>query len=334
DSSVADSSGRTEDVRLLDDLQEGLARRYRQIVNSRRQNFGHEVKYAADWIGKQPLLAAIIAEARHVEEPPPLPGWLDKCEEELGMVWPTDTEEGRAVLLWNLLSSLQPDQAEDLAVRIYSRTHDRDIDNMVRRLADEAFTPLFEWLAGRLQSRSSVVLTLRRYVYLTERFNRVGLNAQFLDRTATGEELYNDDLQKFLFQDAHYITHAKPRSATGEPDLVGELSGEDPIILDGKLYTGSVAYIAKGVRQVYEYAVDYGKNVAYLVVFNRTSDRTLVVDGDGPTDSWPQYFELAGVRVYVVGVRALPPTTTASKMGPLKVAALTRGDVQKALVED
>ncbi|WP_326770406.1 hypothetical protein OG978_42330 (plasmid) [Streptomyces sp. NBC_01591] len=178
------------------------------------------------------------------------------------------------------------------------------------------------------------LLTLRRYVYLTERFNRVALNAQFLERTATGEELYNDDLQKFLFQDAHYVTHAKPRSTTGEPDLVGELDGEDPIVLDSKLYNGSVAYVAKGVRQVFEYAHDYGKNVAYLVVFNRTPERTLVVKSDGPTESWPPYFELPGVRVYVVVVRALPPATTASKMGPLKTAALTRGDVQKALDED
>ncbi|MGW1616653.1 hypothetical protein ACWCQZ_46040 [Streptomyces sp. NPDC002285] len=222
-----------------------------------------------------------------------------------------------------LLSTLQPEHAESLAVRIYSRTGVSDIDAMVQRLAGDAFTSLFEWLAEQLQFRSSVVLTLRRYVYLTERFNRVDLNAKFLERSATGEELYNDDLQKFLFRNAHYVTHAKPRSATGEPDLVGELDGEDPIVLDGKLYKGSVAYVAKGVRPVYEYAQDYGKSVAYLVVFNRTPDRTLVVVSDGPADSWPPHFELPGVRVYVVVVRALPPATTASKMGPLKTATLT-----------
>lgn len=320
-------------MRLLDDLQGGLARRYRQIVTSRQQNFGREVKYAADWIGKQPLLAAIIAEARHVEEPPPVEDWLDQCQTNVGIDWPTETEEGRAVLSWTLLSELQPDQGEGLALRIYGRSRTTRMDEMVQLLAEQAFTPLFTWLEEQLQHRSSIVFTLRRYVYLTERFNRIDLDSQFVKRTTTGEELYNDDMQKFLFEDAHYVTHAKPRSATGEPDLVGELVGEDPIVLDGKLYTGSIAYVAKGVRQVYEYALDYGKNVAYLVVFNRTPDRTLVLDGDGPTDSWPPYFELAGVRVYVVVVRALPPATTASKMGPLKPAALTRSDVQKALDE-
>lgn len=321
-------------MRLLDDLQGSLTRRYGQIINSRQQNFGSEVKYAADWIGKQRPLTAIIDEARRVEEPPPLQEWLDQCKSDDGVVWPTETEEGRAVLGWNLLSTLDPDQAKHLALEIYGRTGIEYIDVMIQRLAKEAFTPLFGWLTEQLQYRSSVVFTLHRYVYLTERFNRVALDAEFSQRTATGEELYNDDLQKFLFQDAHYVTHAKPRSTTGEPDLVGELDGEDPIVLDGKLYTGSVAYVAKGVRQVYEYGQDYGKHVAYLVVFNRTPDRTLVIDGDGPADSWPPYFELAGVRVYVVVVRAHPPETTASKMGPMRPAALTRSAVQKALEDD
>lgn len=174
------------------------------------------------------------------------------------MVWPTKTEEGRAVLSWHFLSSLQPD-AVDLPLQIYRRML-RNIDDMVQRFADEAFTPLFEWLAEQLQYRSSAVHTLRRYVYLTERFNRVDLGAQFSKRSETGEELYNDELQKFLFQDAHYVTYAKPRSATGGPDLIGELEGEDPMVMDGTLYKGGVAYVAKGVRQVYEYAQDYGKN--------------------------------------------------------------------------
>ncbi|WP_210594291.1 hypothetical protein [Streptomyces sp. GESEQ-35] len=94
-------------MRLLDNLQGGLARRYRQIVNSPAQGLGREVKYAADWIGKQPLLTAIIAEARHVEEQPPLTEWLGQCENSVGMVWPTETEAGRAVLSWNLLSELE-----------------------------------------------------------------------------------------------------------------------------------------------------------------------------------------------------------------------------------
>lgn len=62
--------------------------------------------------------------------------------------------------------------------------------DITRRFARQAFTPLFEWLTEQLQYRSSVVFALRRYVYLTERFNRVALDAQFRERAPTGEELY------------------------------------------------------------------------------------------------------------------------------------------------
>lgn len=321
-------------MRLLDDLRYSLARRHGQIVDSRRQNLGREVKYVADWINRQPVLTAILAEARHVEEPPAQGLWLSECEDASGVVWPANTEEGRSLLSWNLLNTLRPEEAVDLAVRIYSRAGGRNIDEMVRRLANEAFTPLFGWLTEQLQRRSSVVYTLRRYLYLTERFNRVALDAEYSTRTSTGEELYNDDLQKFLFQDAGYVTAAKVRSTSGEPDLVGELEGDDPIVLEGKLFDArGVSYVAKGVRQVYEYALDYRKSVAYLVVFNRT-DLTLAVDGDGPADSWPPYFEVAGVRVYIVIVRALPPQSTASKMGTMSVATLGKSNVQKAMDEN
>jgi len=321
-------------VRLLDDLQNSLTRRHGLIVAARSQSLGREVKYAADWINRQPVLTAILAEARHVEEPPAQELWLSECENASGIVWPANTEEGRSLLSWNLLNTLRPEEAVDLAVRIYNRTGSRNIDEMVRRLANEAFTPLFVWFTEQLQRRSSVVYTLRRYLYLTERFNRVALDAEYSTRTSTGEEVYNDDLQKFLFQDAGYVTAAKVRSASGEPHLIGELEGDDPIVLEGKLFdTRGVSYVAKGVRQVYEYALDYRKSVAYLVVFNRT-DLTLAVDGDGPADSWPPYLELAGIRVYIVIVRALPPRTTASKMGTMKVVTLGRSDVQRAMDED
>ncbi|GAQ58786.1 hypothetical protein a10_08682 [Streptomyces acidiscabies] len=85
-------------MRLLDDLQRGLTTRYNQIATSRRSSFGREVQYAACWIRKQSPLMAIIDEARHVEELPPLEEWLRQCANNDGVLWPTETEEGRAVL--------------------------------------------------------------------------------------------------------------------------------------------------------------------------------------------------------------------------------------------
>ncbi|WP_030274520.1 hypothetical protein [Streptomyces sp. NRRL B-24484] len=314
-------------MRLLEDLQNGLESRERLITEATAQSIGREVRYAANWISAQPVLMAILDEARHVEEPPPVDPWLQECERETGIVWPTETEEGRAALIWDLLRT-SGDQAADHAGDIFARAGNSNYDHMVRRMAAEAFRPLFVWLIQQLRRRSSVVYTLRRYVYLTERFYRTELDAKFQNRTSTGEELYNDHVQEFMFRDAGYITSAKQRSASGEADLVGELDGEDPIILDGKLFKGDLKYLARGVRQVYEYAVDHGKHIAYLVVFNRT-DRILKIDGDGAAQL--PYFQIADVQVHVVVIRALPPQTTASKMSTAKVATLTREQVREEI---
>ncbi|WP_099908837.1 hypothetical protein [Streptomyces sp. TLI_171] len=310
------------------DLQDGLARRYNSISTARRQNCGKQLQYAADWIRKQPELMGFLQEARRREEPPEREQWLDECESELGIVWPTDTEEGQAALAWDLLDNLDPDRVEHLAVDIFVRAGVNNIDHMVGRFATEVFTPLFQWLSEQVQRTSSVVHTLRRYVYETETFSRDALYAEYLTRTSTGEELYNDNLQLHLFRDGEYVTYAKVRSASGEPDLVGDLDTWDPIVLDGKLYKRDLKYVGKGVRQVYDYAVDHNKHTGYLVVFNLT-DHILKVAGDGPTGSWPPYFEIDDVRIYVFIVRALPPETTASKRGIAHVATLTKDMTQQ-----
>ncbi|WP_338933255.1 hypothetical protein WEB32_34900 [Streptomyces netropsis] len=66
--------------------------------------------------------------------------------------------------------------------------------------------------------------------------------------------------QKFLEGD--HITHAKPRSASGEADLIGDLDGRDPLVCDGKIFDGSgrgKGYLVKGVHQIIKYAHDYGQ---------------------------------------------------------------------------
>ncbi len=45
---------------------------------------------------------------------------------------------------------------------------------------------------------------------------------------------------------------------------------------------------------------------------------------DGAKFDWPHYLDLSGVRVYLVPVRALPPETTASKLGKATPFTISR----------
>ncbi|MGW4935177.1 hypothetical protein ACWEQH_19475 [Streptomyces sp. NPDC004166] len=198
-----------------------------------------------------------------------------------------------------------------------------------REFAEDILQPLFDFLSERVGAESSVLHTLERYRTRIEWFDRNELYARFTADTANGEEVYNLDLQRFLFLEGDHITHAKPRSASGEADLIGDLDGRDPLVCDGKIFDGKSrgkSYLVKGVHQVVKYAHDYGQHTAYLVIYN-ISDKLLELPTDGTPGAWPPYTELSGIRVYFIHVRVLPPTTTASKAGKATRVTLAKDDL-------
>jgi hypothetical protein len=80
------------------------------------------------------------------------------------------------------------------------------------------------------------------------------------------------------------------------------------------------------MHQIVKYAHDYGQHTAYLVIYNLTN-KLLDLPTDGTPGAWPPYAEFAGVRVYFIHVRALPPTTTASKAGKATRVVIARDDL-------
>ncbi len=56
------------------------------------------------------------------------------------------------------------------------------------------------------------------------------------------------------------------------------------------------------------------------------SGRALQLPSDGAAVAWPPQVEIAGVRVYLIAVRALP-TATASKQGRVTPVIVTRADL-------
>jgi hypothetical protein len=189
--------------------------------------------------------------------------------------------------------------------------------------------PLFDFLVERIGAESSVFYILERYVRRVEWFDRDKLYARFDADRRNGEEVFNLDLQRFLFLEGDYVTYAKSRSASGEADVIGDLDTDDPLVCDGKVFDGvgrGRNYLAKGFNQIIQYAQDHQKNVAYLVVFNITG-RPLEFPTDGPPGASPPYIEMSGIRVYLVAVRAIPPQATASKLGKATPFTLTRDDL-------
>ncbi|MEU0203513.1 MULTISPECIES: hypothetical protein [unclassified Streptomyces] len=313
-------------------LQVAVRERLRKLMTAPYSSAGHEVHFAVTWINSQPTLKGLLEEASRAE-----PG-VDRERFRTGLtrngrfVWPSRTEQGRVALIWELMQDVASKEASDpdvgLRTAIGYSMQKRHQDSW-REFAEDILQPMFDFLSERVGAESSILHTLERYRTRIEWFDREKLYTRFDDDRANGEEVYNLDLQRFLFLEGDHITHAKPRSASGEADLIGDFDGRDPLVCDGKIFDGQgrgKGYLVKGVHQIIKYAHDYGQHTAYLVIYNIT-DKLLDLPTDGTPGAWPPYTELSGVRVYFIHIRVLPPTTTASKAGKATRVTLTKDDL-------
>ncbi|MGW5618875.1 hypothetical protein [Streptomyces sp. NPDC003877] len=313
-------------------LQVAVRERLRKLMTAPYSSAGHEVHLAVTWINNQPALRGLLEEAARTEPE------LDRERFRTGLsrggrfFWPSRTEEGRATLVWDLMQDIAKDDAEDPEAgwrTASGYSNKRNIQDSWREFAEDILQPFFDFLSERVGAESSILHTLERYRTRIEWFDREELYTRFEADRANGEEVYNLDLQRFLFLEGDHITHAKPRSASGEADLIGDLDSRDPLVCDGKIFDGSgrgKSYLVKGVHQIIKYAHDYGQHTAYLVIYN-ISDKLLELPTDGTLGAWPPYTEISGVRVYFIHVRVAPPTTTASKAGKATRVTLTKDDL-------
>ncbi|MEV4583116.1 hypothetical protein AB0K16_58895 [Nonomuraea jabiensis] len=174
------------------------------------------------------------------------------------------TEEGRATPVRELMQDIAAQDEHDSQVGFrtamdYSRKS--NLQDSWREFTKDISQPLFDFLSERVGAESSILHTLQRYRTCIEWFDREELYVRYTADTRNGEEIYNLDLQRFLFLEGDHITHAKPRSASGEADLIGDLDGREPLICDGKIFDGDgrgKSYLIKGLHQIIKYAHDYG----------------------------------------------------------------------------
>lgn len=290
--------------------------------------YPHEVALVCDWVSSQPALRAILNEISTAEPDVTLDDWEQTCGQSQNLVWLTRTETGRARLIWEWLNSVAQSDAPIYQRLMLQISGDTNIDAMVREVTQAVVMPLFDYLTERVGTESSVLYHLERYVRRVEWFDRDDLYQRYQANTRQGEKVYDDHLRRFLFDQGLDMPFSQPKSASGLSDVIGDLNTDDPLVCEVKVFDADShdkRGIASGVHQVVNYAQDYGKSAAYLVVIN-LSGRALELPTDGGDKEWPRFIDLGGVRVHLLAVRALP-TVSASKMGKARPVTVTREDL-------
>ena len=191
-----------------------------------------------------------------------------------------------------------------------------NIHALTRKFTEYIVSPLFDFLLEQVAAEGSVLYTLERYVRRVEWFDRDDLYARAMQDTRKTEEVYDTDLRRFLFIEGINMPFSQAGSASGLSDVLTDLDTDDPLVCEIKIFDAAgrgKRHLAVGVNQAVQYASDYGKQVAYLVIIN-LSGRALALPDEDRSKAWPPSITVAGVRVYLIAVRALP-VASASKLG-------------------
>lgn len=151
----------------------------------------------------------------------------------------------------------------------------RNDDKTMSGIIDEYISPIIYYLHDGLDKSSSIIFLLEKYKKRTEWFSRNDLIKLYESADKSYEQIFEDDLRLFLFDQGIDYPFSTPLSASGRADIIGEIDTQDPLILEIKIYDETKGYgknrIKDGFSQIVKYANDYHKNVGYLVIFNMNS---------------------------------------------------------------
>jgi hypothetical protein len=314
-------------------LQVRLQERYRRLYKAAWMSYHNEAAYLIEFIRSTPALQSLVEDLeRSLPELDP-EKWASDHFSWQEMELPP-IEKGRAKLAWHKLQqwSVQPQAA---AMFGHQFDHDADLPQGARIATEQIVEPLIEYLQEHLGEAADVLYLLERYVRRIEWFEKERLWAAYEADTRRGEAIYDEDLRKFLFEQGIDQPFSQPRSVSGEADIVAELPTDDPLVCEVKLFDGasySKAYVAKGFRQAVQYAHDYVKTTAYLVVFN-VSNKGLEFPTDADSKEWPPRVECEGVTVFLVRVRARPQPS-ASKQPKAPMVTIAREDLVNVEVDE
>ncbi len=147
------------------------------------------------------------------------------------------------------------------------------------------------FLEYRIGTESDILYLLDKVKRRIEFFDKDRLYEDYLANKGHREDVYDQYVRRYLFDQGVDYPFSQPRSASGAADIVSGLETDDP----------------------------------YFLVMN-LSDHNLHMPSDEDAQMWPPRLHAAGVTVYMVVIRT-KPLPSASKHGKQTTKHVVRGDL-------
>lgn len=148
----------------------------------------------------------------------------------------------------------------------------RDFDDTKSRIIEEYISPILYYLHDKLEKLNSTIYLLEKYKKRTEWFKQKDILLAYQTAEKSYEQILEDDLRLFLFDQGIDYPFSTPLSASGRADVIGEIETSNPLIIEIKIFDRTKKYgkdrIKDGFSQIVKYTNDYNKDVGFLVIFN------------------------------------------------------------------
>lgn len=155
------------------------------------------------------------------------------------------------------------------------------------------------------------------------------LSALYINATANYEQIFEDDLRLYLFDQGIDYPFSTPKSTSGRTDIVGEIHTDNPIVIEVKIFDRAKNYgkqrIKEGFAQIVKYTGDYNKNLGYLVIFNM-DNAELDFSFDNASNRFPPVLLYNNKHYYFIVINCLE-TVSASKIGKIETVTIKDNDI-------
>jgi hypothetical protein len=297
-------------------LQERRNRLYKAV----HETYQNELKYLLDFINKTPYLKGLVQELTASEPAINWPAWKAAHFQSDRSFELPDNEIALAKICYGMVcESAQTKEAAWGYGLCAGRGRGNNIDSYLRSFTEVFAQPFFDYLHNKIDEGNNVVYLLEKYKRRTEWFHADELFGRVLADPSHSEDVLDENLREYLFDQGIEYPFSSPRSPSGRADVVADAGEDKPLVLEIKIFdpdrSYDKTYVRKGFRQIYDYCGDYNQTAGYLVVFNCSNFNLVLTTAQ--QGGWPPRICVGHRIIFTVVVDLKQPDRPASKRGPL-----------------
>ena len=210
---------------LRTDLQEWKNRIYRAPY----AQFSNQLKYLIDNLDKNIQIQGLIKEAciKHPYSNEQLEHITEQRQMGSEMVF--DNETHQTAFCYQLVKYLIQELG-NYNLHNLMMFQGRDFDATKGKIIEDCLSPIIYYLHDRLDKSNSTIYLLEKYKKRTEWFTKKLLHQQDSSATRNYEQIFEDDLRLFLFDQGIDYPFSTPLSASGRVDIIGEIETDEDMI--------------------------------------------------------------------------------------------------------